>query len=126
MRTPRARLGVHSRQAEIDLAGQVGDAQHILIRLGGQAQHKVQLDPAPAAGKSCSDGLHQVLLPQVLIDGVPQALGARLRGEGQAALAHPLQPLHQPHGEGVRPKGGQGQADVPGLAVVQQVVAQIH
>ena len=68
--------------------------------------------------------MQQVLLTEVLVDGVPQALGARFGGEGQPAPAHPLEPLHQAHGEGVGPQRGQREPDVPGGAVVQQLVAQ--
>ena len=111
---------------EIDLAGQVGNAKNVLVRLSGQSQHEVQLDAVPSPGKGGADGLHQVLLPQVFVDGVPQALRTRLRRKGQAAFTYPLQPFHQPHREGIRPKGGQGETNVPRLAIVQKVVAQLH
>ena len=111
---------------EVHLPGQIGNAQHVLVGLGGQAQHKIELYAVPPAGEGGAHRLEQVLLPQVLVDGVPQALSPRLWGKGQAALPDPLEPLHQVHGEGIRPHGGQGQADVPGGAVVQQVVAQLQ
>ena len=107
IRTPRLGVGGVLPPGEIDLAGQIRDAQHILVSLGGQAQHEVELHAAPPAGESGAAGLEQVLLPQVLVDGVPQPLGPRLRREGEASLPHPLEPLHQIHGEGVRPQGGQ-------------------
>ena len=104
------------------LFGQVCDAQHVLVGLGGQTQHEVELYAGPATGKGGAAGLHQVLLGDVLVDGVPKPLGPCLGSKGQPAFAHRLHPLHQAHGKVVRPQRGQRKANVPGAAVVQQSV----
>ena len=116
-------FGVHPPAVE-DLVGHLGDAQDVLVRLGGQAQHVIELHRVPAAGKGDGAGVQHVLVGDVFVHRVPQALAAALHGKGQAALAHLLQPLHDLHGEVVRPEGGQGQADAAGFAVFQQPVAE--
>ena len=123
---PAGAVGSALPPALVHLPGQISDAQHVLVGLGGQAQHEVELYAAPAAGEGGAAGLQQVLLPQILVDGVAQTLCARLRGKGQTALAHPLQALHEVHREGVRPQRGQGHADVLRRAVVQQIVTQLQ
>ena len=100
------------------------DAEDVLVRLGGQTQHIIELDRVPAAGEGDLAGVEQILLGDVFVDRVAQALAAALDGEGQAALAHLLQPLHDVHREVVRPQGGQGKADAPRLTVVEQAVAK--
>ena len=78
-----------------DLVDQLRDAQHIRIRLRREAQHEVELDIVPAAGKGGGAGREDLLFGDVFIDDVPQALRPGFRGEGQAALADLLQLLHQ-------------------------------
>ena len=107
------------------LIGHLRNADDVLVRLRGQAQHVIELHAVPAAGKGDLTGVEQILLGDVFVDRVPETLAAALHSEGQAALAHLLQLLHQLHGEVVRPQGGKGQADAPRLAVVQQPVAEL-
>ena len=107
-----------------DLSHQVGNGQHVLVGLGGQAQHKVELDVVPPAGEGRGAGGENLLLGDVFIDGVPQALAAGLGGEGQAALADPLDLEHQLPGEIIGPQRRQRQVDALGLAVVQKAVGQ--
>ena len=62
MRTPRLLvLGALPPRVH-DAGGQVRDAQHVLVRLGGQTQHEIELHGAAAAGKGRAAGLQQILL----------------------------------------------------------------
>jgi len=108
-----------------DTGCQISNAQHVLIGLRGQAQHEVQLHGVVAPGKGRAAGLKQILLGDIFIDDIPQPLGTGLRGEGQAALAALGQPLHQVHGEVVRPQTGQGQIHMALLTEILQLVAQL-
>src|SRR5665647_653136 len=66
-----------------DPLGQVGDLQHVLVGLGGQAAHEVQLHVAPAGGEGGSDGVDQVVLADRLVDHSANALGPGLGRERQ-------------------------------------------
>ena len=110
---------------EVDhLLRKVGDALDVLHRLGRQAHHKVELDRGVAALKGGLAGGEHLLLGDVFVDDVPQALGAGLGGEGKAALFDAGDLLHQFLREVVHPKAWQRQAHPllwsPGQQVVQQ------
>ena len=108
------------------LVHQLRDAEHVLVRFRGQTQHEIELDIVPAAGKGVGAGCQNFVLSQILVDDVTQALGSRLRGEGQAAFpAARLKPFHQVTGEIVRPEGGNGEADLILRAVGDQLVRQL-
>ena len=68
------------------LVHQLRDAEHVLVRFCGQTQHEIELDIVPAAGEGIGAGRQNFILGQILVDDVTQALGSRLRGEGQAAF----------------------------------------
>ena len=109
----------------VDLGGQVGDAQHVLVGLGGQTQHEVELHTAPTTGKGGAAGVQQIFFGDVLVDGVTEPLGTCLGSEGQTTLAATsLKLFHEFHGEVVGTEGRQGDAYVVGSAVVQQTVTQ--
>ena len=107
-----------------DLIDQFRNAQHILVRLRRQAQHEIELHAVPAPGKGLGAGGENLFLCQILIDNIPQPLGSRLRGEGQAGFADGLELFHQLPGEVVRPQGRHGQADMVCLTVGQHFVRQ--
>ena len=106
--------------------GHVGDAQHVLVGLRGQAQHEIQLHGAVTAGKGGVAALEQVVQGHIFINDITQTLGARLGGEGEAGFAALGQALHQRHGEVVRPQAGQGEIHMPLLAEVLQAVTQLR
>ena len=108
----------------LHVADDLGDAQQILVGLGGQAHHKVQLHAVVAGGKGHPAGFQQVFLPQVFVDDVPQALRTRFGSEGQAAFPHLLDALRQVQVKGVGAHGGQRQVDVHGLQSAHQALAQ--
>ena len=68
------------------LVHQLRDTENVLVRFRWQTQHEIELDIVPAAGKGVGAGCQNFVLGQILVDDVPQALGSRLRGEGQAAF----------------------------------------
>ena len=65
-----------------DAPRHVRDADDVFIRLGGKAQHVVELDRVPAAGKGDGAGVEEIVLRDVLVDRVAQALAPALDGEG--------------------------------------------
>ena len=108
-----------------DVRGDVRNAEHVLVRLGRKAEHKVELDRAVAARKRAAAGFEQVLFGQILVDGVAQALRAGLWREGKARLPALLQPLHQRHGEVVGAQRRQRERQVALGAEILQIVAQL-
>ncbi len=90
------------------LLGQVQHGLHILHRLGGQTHHKIELHGGTAPGEGGAGGGKHLLLGDIFIDGVPQALASCLRGEGKAASADLLHQLQKAGGEVIHPQGGQG------------------
>ena len=73
----------------------VRDADNVLIRLGGQAQHIVELDRVPSTGKGNGAGVQQILFRDVFVDRVAQTLTSALYSEGQAAFSHLLHLIHE-------------------------------
>ena len=65
--------------------GRLDYGQDVLVRLGGQSHHEVELELAPAVLEGVSRRRLEVLLGDVLVDDIPQTLRARLRSEGEAA-----------------------------------------
>ena len=64
------------------------DAAHVLVLLGGQADHEVELHLRPAAREDALGGFEQLLLGDVLVDHVAHALRAGLGREGETGGAH--------------------------------------
>ena len=108
-----------------DLVYQLGNAQHVLIGLRRQTQHKIELHAAPPPGEGLGAGGEDLFFCQVLVDHVPQPLGPRFRGKGQAALSDGLELFHQLPGEVVCPERGHRQAHVAGGTVRDQLVRQL-
>ena len=99
--------GVH------DMGRDVGNAEHVLVRLGRKAEHEVELDRAVSARKRTAAGFEQIFLRQILVDGVAQSLRARLGCKREAGLSALLQPLHQRHGEVIRTQRRQRERHMP-------------
>ena len=118
-------LCVHAPAVQ-HLVRHLRDADYVFVRLRRQAEHIIQLHTVPAAGKGYRAGVQQVLLRDVFVYRVAQALAATLDGEGQAAFAHLLELLHKLDGEVVRAERRQGQADTAALAVFKHPVAQLR
>ena len=107
------------------LVGHGGNAHDVLIRLGGETQHVIELHGVPSALKGDAAGVEQVLLGDIFVNSVPKALAAALHSEGKAAFANPLQLFHQLHGEVICSQRRERHADAPGLAEFQQPVAYL-
>lgn len=87
----KARCTLVLRQREVallNLARKIRDVVHILVSLGGQAQHEVQLDRRPASFKCFPDGAQKVFFGDALVDNIAQALGTGLRRKRQRGFAH--------------------------------------
>src|SRR6478609_3454222 len=97
------------------------DLEDVLVGLGGQAAHEVQLHLAPAVAVRGGHRVDQVLFGDHLVDDLADPLGAALGGEGEAgAAAVAGQLVGEGDVEGVDPGGGQREADlVLGVAVGQ-------
>ncbi len=65
-----------------------GNALDIPERLGRQAQHKVKFHRGIARVKGKRAGAPDLILGDIFVDHIPQALRAGLGREGKAAFAH--------------------------------------
>lgn len=117
--TPRP-LGRSGQAVEhVDhLLREADDARHVLVRLGGEPHHEVELHIAVAPLEGGAAGAQHLLLGDVLVDDVPQPLGPGLGREGEGGFAHRRDPLDQLPGEVVHPE--RRQRDVDRVRSVQE------
>ena len=109
-----------------DPLGKVGDLQHVLVGLGGQATHEVELHVAPAGRVGGSDGVDQVILGDHLVDHPAQALGAALGSERQArASPAPGQLVGQVDVEGVHPGRRQRKTGLGALIAIGEALGDL-
>src|SRR5690606_20118718 len=114
-----AALGDHA-------GGHVGDLQDVVVGLGGQAAHEVQLDLAPAVAVGRGDGADEVVLGDHLVDDLADALRAALGGEGEAGTAAVAgQFVGQVDVEGVDAGGGEGETDLVFLVAVGEALGDV-
>ena len=90
-----------------DVAGELGDAEGVLVGLGGQAGEEVELHPPPALRVGRLDRRVEVLLGDQLVDHLAHPPRAGLGREGEAAAAGPLELGGDADGEGVDPQARQ-------------------
>ena len=69
------------------VAGQGGDAEGVLVGLGGEPDQEVQLHPPPALRVGRLDRAVEVVLADELVDDLAHPPRAALGGEGQAGAA---------------------------------------
>ena len=81
--------------------------QHIRIGFPGQPNHEIELDFVPTLFPGGFHAPQQFLIGQALINDVPQALGSRFRGKGQAALARAPEDIGDVLIEAIDPLAGQ-------------------
>ena len=116
-RLDRRALGVAA--ADVDaVAGQVDDAERVLVGLRRQPGEEVQLDPPPARAERRVDRGVEVFLADELVDDLAHAPGAGLGGEGQARAPGLLDLAGDAHGEGVDPQAGQAHRHLAAAGVV--------
>ena len=77
------------------------DLSYVVHRFGRQTDHEIELDGGIPALKRDAASVHQLVLKDVFIDRVAQALTARLGSKGQAALAHGFDLIQNIVGEAV-------------------------
>ena len=109
-----------------DPLGQVGDLQHVLVGLGRQAAHEVELHLAPAGRVRGGDRADEVVLGDHLVDDLADPLGAALGGErqpGAAAVAGQL--VGQVDVERVDAGRGQRQRGLGALVAVGQALGDV-
>ncbi len=90
------------------LLGQLGDAQHILVGLGGQTQHEIELHAAPPAGEGGAAGAEDLLLRHILVDGVPAGAGCPPPGQRSAPTCAHAAPAPSGPGRSCPPAGRAG------------------
>ena len=71
-------------------AREIDQRVHVLVGLGREPDHEVELDEVPAGLEGEARGAEDLLLVEVLVDHVPQPLRAGFGGHREAGLAHPL------------------------------------
>ncbi len=81
--------------------------QQVVVGLGGQARHEVELDLLGAGGEGAPHAGHDVLLGDVLVDHVAQALAARLGREGEGRRPLLLYQAVEALVQGVNAQAGQ-------------------
>src|SRR6266545_3823268 len=99
--------------------GEARDREHVLVCLGRQAAHEIELHLPPAAGICGGHGANQILLGDHLVDHLADPLRAALGREGQSgATAVTAQLVGERDVEGVNPGGRQRKARVRALVPV--------
>ena len=93
-------------------AGQLGDAEGVLVGLGGEAGEEVELHPPPALAEGRVDRGVEVLLGDQLVDDLAHPPRAGLGGEGEAGAAGLLDLGGDADGEGVDPQARQAHRHV--------------
>ena len=115
-----------SRPLAITFLARSATCEHVLVGLGRQADHEVELHLAPAVGVRRGDGPDQVLLGDHLVDHLAHPLAAALGREGQAGAAAVAGELvGERDVEGVDPGRGQRQRDVGALVAVGQALGDL-
>ena len=102
--------------------GQLRDRQHVLVGLGRQAAHEIQLDLPPAVRVRRRDRADQIVLGDHLVDHLAHPLGATLGREGEpGASAVAGQLVGEVDVERVHPRAGQGQRNVAALVAIGEL-----
>ena len=70
----------------IRLLNEAGDALDVVIGLGWQADHEIELATTPTSGERRIDGTEQVIFRHVLVDDIAQPLSASFGSEREPTL----------------------------------------
>jgi hypothetical protein len=109
-----------------DLLGQLGDLEDVLVGLGRQAAHEVELDLPPAGAIGRGDGVDQVVLGDHLVDDLADPLTAPFGGEGEAGSAAVAGELvGQVDVEGVDPGRRERQTHLGALVAIGQALGHL-
>jgi hypothetical protein len=98
--TPRLTFarGFTARPVLVHPVGQVADGGHVLVGLGRQADHEIELHRVPTAAVDLLGHGHQVVVGDPLVDDRAHPVRGRLRREGEARLpdgAHHVGEVHR-------------------------------
>ena len=121
-----SREPVAARPALMTSCARRAICSYVLVGLGGQAAHEVELHVPPAVGVRGDDGTDEVLLGHHLVDHPADTLRAALgreREPGAAAVARQL--LGEGDVEGVDAGRGQRERDVGALVLLGQPGADV-
>ena len=109
-----------------DLLGELGDLHDVLVGLGRQPAHEVELDLPPAGAIGRGDGVDQVLLGHHLVDDLADPLGPALGREGEAGAATVAGELvGQVDVEGVDPGRRERQTHLGALVAIGQALGHL-
>ena len=78
--------GHNSTSMVIRLLNEAGDALDVVIGLGWQADHEIELATTPTSGERRIDGTEQVIFRHVLVDDIAQPLSASFGSEREPTL----------------------------------------
>jgi hypothetical protein len=106
-----AGLGVEGEPRLHRAQREIGDGADVVVALGRQADHEVQLDVVPAALVGLARHAEQLLVGDPLVDERPQPGRGRLGGKRQASAADVGDHVCQLDGERVQPQARQRDAD---------------
>ena len=73
-----------------DAAGEGDDASQVVLGLGRETEHEVQLETPPPEPEDELGGLDELVLAVLLLDHVAEALRPGLGCERESRLPHPL------------------------------------
>ena len=109
-----------------DALGHLGDLEHVLVGLGGQPAHEVELDLSPARPVRGGDGADEVVLGHHLVDDLADALGAALGREGETGATTVAGELvGEVDVEGVDTGGRKGEPGIGALITVGQPLGHL-
>ncbi len=118
-----SRVPVTSRPVAMTFLRQVRDLQHVLVGLGGEAAHEIELHLTPAGGVGRGHRVDEVVLGDHLVDDLADALAAtfgRKRETRAAAVAGEL--VGQVDVERVDAGRGQGQRGLGAFVAVSEAL----
>ena len=95
-----------------DLAGEVRDAERVVVHLGRDADEEVELHPLPTLRVGALDRREQVVVGDQLVDHLADPPRAALGCEREPGAAHLLDLAGDPDGERVDPQRRQREPDV--------------
>ena len=101
-----------------DVLGELGDAERVVVHLGGQAGEEVELHPPPTLRVRGVDRAVEILLEDQLVDHLAQAPRAGLGRERQPGAAHLLDLRRDLHAERVDAQARQRDAHLAGADLV--------
>ena len=95
-------------RAVVGSLGQTRNAFYVLVGLGRQSNHEVELATTPTGGESRVYRAEQIVFSHALVNDIAQALSARLGGKRQPAALAACHKFGHFHTEGIESLAGDG------------------